>query len=211
MRKTLNGVTTPISNPLDHLAMYAFSPLPAPAPSPRILISNQFTSLQLLQLFSPVLLAVPTGKAEAGPTAGPPPVPPIPTDLDHFQCYLAEGAAIGARVVLQDQFDFIVTPFGNFPIPRTVQVRTPRLFCDAAQKSVCSAASGGCVPGTVPVPDAHLACYAISPLTPPFTAPKTVSIDNQFITPPSLLTLTEGTAHLLCVPSTVVAVVGAGG
>jgi len=209
VQKTLNGNTTPIAVPGDHLAMYALFPvqtLPAGDTPTTILISNQLAPRQLLRVSNPVILAVPTGKNEVEVTAGPPPIPAIPTDLDHFVCYLADGVPPGAIVQLKDQFD----PASVFAVfSRSAQVERPLLFCDAVRKTVTTSAAGGGVVTNPPNPNQHLACYEMRPLpglasfVPPATSGTvTVSINNQFVTPPFSLTLTRESAHILCVPST---------
>jgi hypothetical protein len=208
VQKTLNGNVSPITRPLDHLAMYALyppqpPPYPAPATSTIIVASNQFAPRQLFRVGDPIILAVPTGKNEIAATV-PSVVPAIPTDLDHFVCYLTDGIPPGAIVQLRDQFD----PPAAF-LSRTAQVERPLLFCDAVKKTV-TASSGGITVTNPPNPDYHMACYEIRPepvlsafLVPIASPPVTVSINNQFVTPPMLLTLTQGSAHILCTPTTV--------
>ena len=210
VRKTLDGTVTPIQFPANHLALYHFltnnQPI-TPPPVPNIVVQNQFMPQQVLQLGPAVVLAVPSGKEEATPAGAVPPVPPIPTNLDHFNCFLAQGLPIGADVGLHDQFDFI-----NFvSLNSEAKVGAPFLFCDAVQKDVCPAT--GCVVTSPPDLNAHLVCYHIAAaptpaatFLPPGSGPaRTVFINNQFVaTPPLTLTLHQGAEDILCVPSTVV-------
>lgn len=100
-KTTADGKVTPIQNAADHLTMYLLTPDTWSKPIiPRlVLIRNQFGT-QRLRTGNPVLLAVPSGKHWPVVTGVTFVSPPIPTDLDHFKCYLASGRAVDRRVLL---------------------------------------------------------------------------------------------------------------
>jgi hypothetical protein len=192
VQKTLgtSGRVTPIQHPADHLIMYLINPQ---RNVPRyVQVENQFGN-QYLRVGNAVILAVPSGKALPLPTAttigGTAPMPPpIPTDLDHFKCYVASGASLDKLVTLKDQFQ---TEF--------VKILQPYLFCNPVKKTVVSV--GALTASTVTQitnPTAHLTCYTTTPK--PFQA--NVYYNNQFVLPtaplPSLVVLQS---EILCVPS----------
>ncbi|MGO9239476.1 MAG: hypothetical protein ACLQBJ_01600 [Bryobacteraceae bacterium] len=192
VQKTLtSGKVTPINHPTDHLLMYLINPQPI---TPRIvLVENQF-GYQILRTRNAVMLAVPSGKVLPTPAGEVPPLPPIPTDLDHYKCYSASGDIATHVVGLSDQF-----------MSTIVDVIEPILFCNPVQKTIPSATPT--VPGTVtPITDprAHLTCYVVTPR--PFQG--LAYYNNQFVNstpvagatppPPSLVVLQS---EILCAPS----------
>lgn len=179
-KTTVNGTVTPILHAADHLAMYLINPQPI---IPRVVvIQNQFGTQQL-RTGNAVLLAVPSGKVFPVPShTGPPPtIPPIPTDLDHFKCYLASGRALDQTVLLRDQFSVDGLLAG---------VLRPILFCNPVQKTN---STGVITHITNPV--AHLACYVTTRRTPPS---RMLLYDNQFSTDQQL---TVFNPDFLCAPS----------
>lgn len=117
------------------------------------------------------------------------PAPTIPTNLDHFNCYLAPGPVQPASVFLQDQFD--TSPISSTFLPPSFETITdlrPRWFCNPAVKIYKGATT------TILNPTAHLLMYQINPQ--PLT-PRSVTVLNQFGT----TTLTTGPAVVLAVPS----------
>ena len=174
--KILNGTTTKMLRPADHLALYLLNPQQT---IPRnVVISNQF-GYQVLNLRNAEILAVPSGKSRTKPTA---PIQ-IPTDLDHYKCYAASGREIGVRPTLIDQFHTEV-----------VQVLQPFLFCNPVHKTHPI----GTKPTPILRPLDHLACYAITPT--PFQT--TVFYNNQFVNQSAQApSLAIAPADMLCVPS----------
>ena len=100
-KTTSKGTVTQILHPADHPAMYLINPEPI---IPRVVIVRNQFGTQQLRTGNAVLLAVPSGKVWPVPVTVPPQTPPIPTDLDHFKCYLASGKPIDRAVLLKDQF-----------------------------------------------------------------------------------------------------------
>jgi hypothetical protein len=180
VQKTLNGATTRILRPADHLALYLINPQQT---IPRkVLISNQFGD-QVLALRNAEILAVPTGAATPTATGAPPNTPAIPKNLDHYKCYAANGENIGVTVTLTDQFH-----------KEVVQVLEPFLFCNPVHKTHPI----GTPPTSIQRPVDHLACYKITPT--PFQG--AIYYNNQFVTPakgPPLLQIAP--ADMLCAPS----------
>jgi hypothetical protein len=181
-KTTADGKVTTIQHPDDHLTMYLITPEPI---IPRVVvIKNQFGT-QLLRTANALLLAVPSGKI--WPIPGTHVFPPtVPTDLDHFKCYLASGKVIGRRVLLKDQF-FKDTRDGVL-----AGVLQPVLFCNPVKKTVPTAP-----PIITPItnPDAHLACYVTT--RKPFNT--RLLYDNQFSQ--DLQQLAVSNPDILCVPS----------
>src|SRR5262249_30867885 len=95
--KTLStGVVTPILHPDHHLKMYLITT--PPEPTRTVTVFNQFDRVaagQILTVFQPIILAVPTQKEPHAEPQG----------LDHFKCYLTRGEPVDRKVTLQDQFD----------------------------------------------------------------------------------------------------------
>lgn len=172
---------THIRRPDAHLTLFQTDPQPAVLRS--VLIRNQF-GRQQLSVRDAVVLAVPTGKAELIPGQPPPETPPIPEGLDHFKCYLAGGKAINRAATLRDQFH---TEF--------VRVLQPMAFCNPVEKLVPNPQDPQGPGFFTPItnPNAHLACYTITPVQ----FQTTVLINNQF----GFGTLNVQQADILCVPS----------
>jgi hypothetical protein len=184
-KTTADGAVTPILHPADHLTMYLITPEPI---IPRVvLIKNQFGT-QRLRTGNALLLAVPSGKV--WPLTGPTQTPPVPTDLDHFKCYLASGRAIGQRVLLKDQFSQDSVLAG---------VLQPILFCNPVKKTIPNP-NPTAGPTITPItnPAAHLACYVTTPRNFQPTPPR-VFYDNQFSR--DLTALDVSRPDMLCVPS----------
>jgi len=188
-KTTSKGTVTQILHPADHLAMYLINPEPI---IPRVVIVRNQFGTQQLRTGNAVLLAVPSGKVWPVPVTVPPQTPPIPTDLDHFKCYLASGKPIDRAVLLKDQF-FQDTAGG------LAAVLQPILFCNPVQKSVPNPNPliGGPPFVTTPITDpvAHLTCYA----TTRRTFQSTLLYDNQFS--PQLSSLQVSNPDFLCAPS----------
>jgi hypothetical protein len=145
-KTTADGKVTEILHKDDHLTMYLITPEPI---IPRVVIIHNQFGTQQLRTGNAVLLAVPSGKVWPVGTAT---SAPIPTDLDHFKCYLASGRNIGRRVLLQDQF---------FKDTKGVLagVLQPILFCNPVKKVVVNPSTGLSTTTDITHPDAHLACY----------------------------------------------------
>jgi hypothetical protein len=190
VNKTLaSGQVTPIVNENNHLKMYLITPT---STQTRIVtVANQFTgsAITTLQVFQPVILAVPTQKRPHGP----------PERLDHFKCYLVRGDPVNLPVGLVDQFD-----------KEQVRVGRPLLLCNPTVKihgSIIGAA-GDLGDNETPITnkEAHLVCYRIisSGLLPATGAKlagareRAVQVLNQF--DKEIIKVAE--PILLCVPST---------
>jgi hypothetical protein len=166
VQKTVGTGVTPITEPLNHLTLYPIS-VKETAPARRVLISNQFGD-QTITVTAPRLLAVPTEKNDEGE----------PDNISHFKCYEAEGPALNAPVVLQDQFDM-----------ERVRLLAPRFLCNPATKTV------GGVTTAPELDEQHLACYTLNPSARP---PRDfVDIENQFETD----VLQIEASNFVCVPS----------
>ena len=201
VKKTVIGSTVippvPIIHPDAHLAIYLTSPIGSSIPR-SVTINNQFGT-QTLVTGAAELLAVPTGKTPIPVNGGPVTLPAIPPEkeLDHFRCYVASGANINKRVLLNDQF-FVTTP-------EVATVLTPRFFCNPVDKAVLPPT--GCPTGhvcalqTYPInhPTQHMVCYLMSVATPFQTV---VAYNNQFVAPGTLPTAKLTSPAILCVPST---------
>jgi hypothetical protein len=132
--KTVDGVTTDILEPENHLTLYPFS-IKSPEPRRLVTVRNQFGTQELV-LTAPRLLAVPTQKAPLGPTH----------DISHFECYEARDASLGQAVSLEDQFH---TEDGR--------VLSATYFCNPVTKTRDDVV-------TPPEPDEeHLTCYKVTP------------------------------------------------
>jgi len=191
-KTTADGKVTGIQHPADHLAMYLFTPDPWSSHPiiPRVvIIRNQFGT-QRIRTANAVLLAVPSGKVWPVPVTNLPPPPNIPTDIDHFKCYLASGRAIDRRVLLKDQF-FQDTREGVL-----AAVLQPILFCNPVKKTI-PPISPTAPPSITSItnPDGHLACY----VTTRRNFQSTLLYDNQFS--PQLAGLLVSRPDFLCVPS----------
>jgi hypothetical protein len=187
-KTTSSGTVTSIQHPADHLAMYLITPEPI---IPRVVIVRNQFGTQSLRTGNAVVLAVPSGKVWPVPPPGavPPPTPPIPTDLDHFKCYLASGRSIDQPVLLKDQFVPDTTP-GVF-----AAVLQPILFCNPVQKTVPTSPVVPPVVTPITNPIAHLVCY----VTTRRAFQSTLLYDNQFS--PQLAPLPVSNPDFLCAPS----------
>lgn len=148
--KTVDNVTTPILEPMNHLTFY---PISRKSPEPRRLvrIRNQFGEQELV-LAAPRLVAVPTQKEQLPP----------PSDISHFMCYEARSPSLNIPATLRDQFHI-----------EEVRVLSSTYFCNPAAKTVDGVT-------TEPVAgESHLTCYKLTPSENPET-PDFVDIDNQF-------------------------------
>jgi hypothetical protein len=138
----------------------------------RVVVRNQFKSVQLLAL-KPNGLCLPSGKSlKQGPA-------PLPTGLDHFQCYPVRPlVTVAARTVhVRDEFGTATYSTGR-----------PSRLCNPASKNL----------SVIVNRREHLLCYRIKPLTEPVTG-KVVWITNQFAKEP--LAVKTLAPRLLCLPS----------
>ena len=145
--------TTPVRNPLAHLACY---PIQRRAPAFRTrtaTISNQFEKVAV-RIVKPVQLCVPSGKSVV-----PAPAPQPATGLDHYQCYSVKPLRrVRSRtVVLVDQFGR-----SKASMVRMVSVCAPVRKNTTAVRNKRD----------------HLACYQIKTAQP--FSPRRVTIVNQF-------------------------------
>lgn len=171
VRKTVNGVATPIVNSAHHLTMYKVNP--QTTISRTVVVSNQFGQ-QTLSVAAPEILAVPTGKS-----IPPTPPPPPPTDLDHYKCYAASGPSlVNVTATLADQFRTDV-----------VHVLQPVRFCNPVEKI-----HNGVITHILN-PTIHLVCYSTTVVT----SRNNINIKNQFV--PNGAALTVQNPDLLCAPS----------
>ncbi len=145
-KKVHNGVVTPINHPDDHLTLHVTGPQALVTRT--VKIRNQFGE-RVITTQDARVLAVPTQKDPHGP----------PQQLNHFSCYVAQGAAVNESVGLSDQF-----------YDSKHKVGSPVLFCNPVQKWH----NGAVTP--VSNPDDHLTCYSMS--RDPFS--RTVDLHNQF-------------------------------
>src|SRR5439155_1367870 len=128
------NVVTPITNPDSHLKLYNLAAEAAPIRV--VTVNNQFGQ-QTLQVFDPVILAVPTQKLPLNP----------PHDLDHFKCYQCTGDPLpNVFVDLLDQFHNELN----------VQMFVPVYFCNPVEKTHNNVVT------PIEHPDAHLVFYLIS-------------------------------------------------
>ncbi|MCG8652999.1 MAG: hypothetical protein MI861_24370, partial [Pirellulales bacterium] len=138
----------------------------------RVRVSNQFSDRQTLRVMAAELLLVPSTKGENGD----PPADPSGLNLDHFQCYEADGRTVDATVNLEDQFGL-----------DSFEVGEPELYCQVADKN-----------GEGVIDEAfRLTCYEIES-DDDDDVDRLVSISNQLAR--QALELEE--PELLCVPST---------
>lgn len=176
--KIFNGVTTPMTNPNHHLAMYLLSPQ---AITPRtVLASNQFDQPagagQALVVSEALFLLVNSGKI---PLPGTTPSPS--SDLDHYKCYQAGGARINAFPLLTDEF-----------ITENTLVLWPVLFCNPTIKI------HGSTTTNIQNNRDHLVCYAtVGTAFKGILNPPGVGIRNQF----GLVAVQVLQPDMLCVPS----------
>ena len=145
--------TTPVRNPLAHLACYPIERR-TPAFRTRVAtISNQFEKVAV-RIVKPVQLCVPSGKSVV-----PAPAPQPATGLDHYQCYSVKPLRRlrARRVVLVDQF--------GRSKPTVVRMVS---LCAPVRKN------------NSPVRNKrdHLACYQLK--TAQRFSPRRVTIVNQF-------------------------------
>ena len=108
---------------------------------------------QILKVFQPFILAVPTQKERHEEPQG----------LDHFKCYLPRGESINRPVVLQDQFDKQQR--------EVVKILRPVLFCNPVEKHHDDVIT------PIENPADHLTCYVFTPST---TKSIVVRTRNQF-------------------------------
>jgi hypothetical protein len=190
-KTTADGKVTGIQHPADHLAMYLFTPDPWSSHPiiPRVVIIHNQFGTQRIRTANAVLLAVPSGKVWPVPVTNLPPPPNVPTDIDHFKCYLASGRAIDRRVLLKDQF-FQDTREGVL-----AAVLQPLLFCNPVKKVVVNPSTGLSTTTDITHPLDHLACY----VTTRRNFQSTLLYDNQFS--PQLAGLRVSSPDFLCVPS----------
>jgi Prealbumin-like fold domain len=188
VKKTADGVVTPITNPDAHLLCFTTPPTPAAAvvtqPTYKVTVSNQFGSAEL-DTRQPVLLCLPTWKSLTGP---PNQTQVQPPGLDHFLCYAASVDPNSPTqfapppVSLQDQF---------MPKPVGATVLAPNLLCLPTAKALSPLVGAPAVNYN----DPHLVCFALK--VGAVRAP-TVFDQNQFgAGAVTIKKLTE-----LCVPST---------
>jgi hypothetical protein len=177
-QKLINNVTTPMTNPNHHLAMYQINPQPI---IPRtVLVSNQFDGPsgvgQTLMVSDARFLLVPSGKIPL-PGTQPSPSP----DLDHYKCYAAGGNRVNLLPFLTDEF-----------ISENTFVLWPVLFCNPVLKI------HGTVTTNIQNNRDHLTCYATTGTR--FTGilnPPGIGIRNQFGTVAAPVLKPD----MLCVPS----------
>jgi len=159
-KKLINNVTTPMTNPNHHLAMYQINPQPI---IPRtVVVSNQFDSAatgQTLMVSDARFLLVPSGKIPLPGT-----VPSPSPDLDHYKCYAAGGNRVNLMPFLSDEF-----------IAENTFVLWPVLFCNPVLKI------HGNVTTNIQNNRDHLTCYATTGTGfAGITNPPGVGIRNQF-------------------------------
>ena len=177
-KKLINSVTTPMTNPNHHLAMYQINPQPI---IPRtVLVSNQFDGPilvgQTLMVSDARFLLVPSGKIPL-PGTTPSPSP----DLDHYKCYAAGGNRVNLLPFLSDEF-----------IAENTFVLWPVLFCNPVLKI------HGTVTTTIQNNRDHLTCYATTGTGfPGILNPPGVGIRNQF----GLVGVPVLRPDMFCVPS----------
>ncbi|UCD22388.1 MAG: hypothetical protein JSW22_01765 [Chloroflexota bacterium] len=165
---------TPIWNPNNHLTFYGIHHAEGDQVW-EVIITNQFDPgvTQTLWVVGPILLAVPTQKAEHGP----------PDDLNHFLVYFVEDWTVTPgelEVYLVDQF-----------LERPAWVYDPELFAVPCQKTVAGGAP------TPIIGDEHLAFYQITGGE--FWIPA-LPVENQF-GPQDLFVYESGEWDLLGLPS----------
>jgi len=131
-KTTEDGVVTHIADPLLHLTLYLKAPTDL-APTRRVTVKNQF-GRQRLNVYSPIILAVPTQKNDELPS----------NNKDHYKCYSASGRSLNRAVRLEDQF-----------IAAPARVLRPRLFCNPTEKR------HGDVTTPIQNPKNHLLCYTM--------------------------------------------------
>jgi hypothetical protein len=156
VEKKHDRATYRIEFPNAHLTWYKFQTEVKPVKR-AVKIKNQFGEQKLI-LEEALFLAVPTQKVERGSV--------FPREFNHFKAYrVVEGDFKPAEVTLQDQFD------GK---PIKVKVIKPFLFCNPVEK----------IRGKRKTPIYnkiyHLTCYFIEPKEFASSAPRSISIVNQF-------------------------------
>lgn len=112
--KAHGGVITQITDINAHLKWYSITPKEL-VPTRTILVDNQFGDGQVIKLRQPRWLAVPARKDDH----------PLSQLLDHYKCYQASGAAVNAKVSLQDQFE----------TDRDFTVYKPVRYCNPVRKT----------------------------------------------------------------------------
>ena len=123
-----------VLEPEEHLTMYA-----APqelTPHLRVFTEDQFGP-RTLEVVGARVVLVPTQKLVGGLE--------VPERLNHYWCYEANGARVGARVTLEDQFSG----------PDAVRVEEPKLFCNPVEKTHAGARF------RIEERRVHLTCYDI--------------------------------------------------
>lgn len=145
-----------IFDPGGHLKRYRTRDAPGQPPfgGLDVLVQNQFGD-QELTVERSIGLFVPSRKGKESK----------PVAIDHYKCYAVQGAQIGEKVTLEDQFD---VEDGRV---EKATVLEPVTLCNPVAKTVHGV--------TTPVGDPawHLVCYAIE--TRRFR-PRTVIVRNQF-------------------------------
>ena len=175
----VHDVTTPISDPDNHLTLYAIDYEEMPGVW-EVTVNNQFGNDQLLLVEGPYWLAVPTQKGDHDE----------PVCLDHFLVYDVVdymGAYPGVPVLLSDQFSLE-------PVEKTV--KEPWYFANPVQKT-----HDGEI--TDIKNDDHLVFYEISGGA---FFMEDLSIVNQF--GPQLIDVYESEGDILGVPSVKIAWIG---
>jgi hypothetical protein len=162
-RKFHAGVVTGVNHADDHLTLHQTTP--QPLVTRQVKIRNQFGDQEITTLDARIL-AVPTQKAPHGP----------PQELNHFNCYVAQGQPVQQVVGLSDQF-----------FASKHNVVRPVLFCNPVQKIH----NGAITPITNP--NDHLTCYSMTRV--PFV--RDVDLRNQFGEHHIRTSLTD----MLCVPT----------
>jgi len=150
VKKTYNGVTSPIPHPNAHLTWYKFAK-PEMTGKRRVVFRNQFGE-QRCELAEAIFLLVPTQKVETGSS--------MPRAYNHFKAYTVTSQQFSQRrLALQDQWD---------RQPVTVNVVKLVYFLNPVSKKG----------EPIPNPRYHLACYATQGgVAPPV---RQVTIKNQF-------------------------------
>lgn len=175
-KTTSTGQQTPIVNENNHLEIYHIAPTTAQTRT--VTVTNQFTGSALtpLVVFQPFALAVPTQKRPHD----------LPERLDHFKCYLVQGAPVNVAVRLDDQWG-----------RESARVGRPVLLCNPTEKVHGENPAGADIETVTPItnPDAHLVCYRIA--VPNLSPNRAAHVRNQF----DKDTIKVAQPVLLCVPS----------
>jgi hypothetical protein len=163
--KVRDGVTTPILAPEEHLTMYGAH---QEILTPLLVETEDQFGPRTLEVVGARVVLVPTEKNQGG----------VPTALNHYWCYQADGERVRERVDLEDQFRM-----------DTVRVERPKLFCNPVVKTRDGVAT------PIVEADVHVTCYEIH--GPQGPKPDPFDISNQIEEDTFNVTAFE----LLCVPS----------